>query len=1678
MLEFLSKLFDTSDFPARWYCGNWTAGHGWLHILSDTAIWAAFFAIPGLLAYFTWQRRDFPFRSIVFLFVAFTMACGTTHLMEAVIFWWPAYRLAGIIKLITAVVSWATLFVLAPAIPVALSLRGPKDLEREVTERTRALAEANERLSAEISRRRKMEEEIRDHREWLEVTLQSIGDGVIATDREGRVTLMNPIAQDLTGWTAEAGRGRPLAEVFQIINETTRRRVENPVELVLRDGKTVGLANHTVLIARDGVERPIDDSAAPILTPRGEILGAVLVFRDVTEQRRIEWERLRLASIVESSEDAIVGKTLDGIITTWNAGAERLYGYKAEEIIGKSLEVLSPPDRYQDVREVLAALRAGTPTRQIETVRRRKDGRLVDVSLRLSLVRNTEGEIIGISGIDRDISERKAADRRRNVRLSVAQVLAEEATLADAAPRLVKAVCRGLHWDIGALWIVDSESNALRCLEFHNHSNLDCDELLELTYNTTFAPGVGLPGRMWETREPFWIVDIAAESDEFPRKAAALRCGLRTAVAGPIVVGAEFLGVLEFLSREPYDPDIEQQEILATLGGQIGQFIVRRRAVQILRDNEERLRLALEAGRMGTWEWRIPENTVKWSPSLEAIHGLAPGTFPGTFEAFQKDIHPDDHERVLAAIQDSVDQKREHHLEYRLVWTDGSIHWVEARGQLFRGGHDRPERMIGICMDITHRKKLEQQLHDRLRELSEAEIRIRTIVDNVLDGIITIDEQGTVVSVNHSAEKLFGYSAEEVVGRNVTMLMPEPERGRHSKSLQNYLRTGQPRVIGIGREVVGRRKDGTEFPMDLGVGEFRLDHRRFFTGIVRDITRRKQDEQVQQFLLDASRSLASLVDYESTMRKVSRLAIPFFADWCAVYMPDEHGRLRQLAVAHMDPAKMRLAGELDERYPPNPEFPVGAGHVFRTGRAQMITEITEAAFQAAARDEEHLRSLKELAPRSFIGVPLSVRGKILGVMTFLTAESGRNYTEADLAVAEDLAHRVAVAIENARLYAEVREADRRKDEFLAMLAHELRNPLAPIRTGLDVLALSGVEPESVELMQQQVEHLVRLVDDLLDVSRIMRGKIQLDIQPLDLSDVVRRAIEMSHSYIEEQHHQLTVELSDEPVWVQGDGIRLTQVVTNLLNNAAKYTDPGGQISVRLTRENGSAVLRVRDNGIGIDPDLLPHVFELFTQADRTADRAQGGLGIGLTLVLRMIEMHGGTVTAESAGTGRGSLFTVRLPLQEPAEVGQPAGERKPVAIPARKVLIVDDNAAAARMLEVLLARVGEHEVHVAHDGPEALQVVEEFQPDIIFLDIGLPGMNGYEVAAKLRNRPATQNTFLVALTGYGQSDDRRRSLEAGFDEHLVKPPAWEAIERLLADPRLSRRTVLYQPPSKEVRSALPPAQEGPQPAESKSIAQENIEGGQAGPVNGTPIGTVDRRNRFLAKLTHEIGNLVAPVQMMYEILERVESPPPAVEVVCGMLQEQVPAIKRLITELQGAVRVLRADWQLDPQDVQISKLVDRVTGKIRADADGRKVELAVDSPAAPVEIEGDPDLLEEALDHLLQNAVDATRPGDRIELTWQRRDDEVVLSVTDTGVGITPELLPHVFEPFDRAGQAPDFAEGRLGVGLTFVRQVIEQHGGTVELHSEGPGRGSRFIARLPIRLPEAGKPGVHPDDQ
>jgi len=546
------------------------------------------------------------------------------------------------------------------------------------------------------------------------------------------------------------------------------------------------------------------------------------------------------------------------------------------------------------------------------------------------------------------------------------------------------------------------------------------------------------------------------------------------------------------------------------------------------------------------------------------------------------------------------------------------------------------------------------------------------------------------------------------------------------------------------------------------------------TVFLSEIHERKQLELDLEFLARASARLAaSNDDPGSTMRCLADLAVPDLADWCAVGLLQSDGSLKWEAAAHRDPEKLEFARRLYEQFPPDRNAPVGLWAAVREGKGILVEHFTDEMLANGAVDRTFAR---ELSVRSLIAAPLIVRGRTLGVLALAMSESGRRFGRHELALAEDLGRRAAAVLAAGQLVERLRQEDRNKDVFLATLAHELRNPLAPIRNCLDILRRSDGDPQRLDYVEgvidRQVGQLSRLVDDLLDISRIGRGKLELRKETTNLMHVLGMAVEMSRPHIEAAHHKLTLSFPDEPAELVGDPARLAQVFSNLLNNAARYTRHGGRIDVVAEAHADELVVRVRDNGIGIAPEALPRIFGLFEQGPREGREHQGGLGIGLALVEGLVRLHGGRIEAFSAGKGQGSEFTVHLPrsVRRHAEVKPPVARavKKSMDQASRRVLIVEDSEDASESMAELL-RMSGHEVRIAADGAAAVDLVRQFRPDVVFLDIGLPDLDGYEVARRIRQLSGVRQPALIALTGWGQQQDQQSAQMAGIDRHWTKP---------------------------------------------------------------------------------------------------------------------------------------------------------------------------------------------------------------------------------------------------------------------------------------------------------------------
>jgi PAS domain S-box-containing protein len=616
--------------------------------------------------------------------------------------------------------------------------------------------------------------------------------------------------------------------------------------------------------------------------------------------------------------------------------------------------------------------------------------------------------------------------------------------------------------------------------------------------------------------------------------------------------------------------------------------------------------------------------------------------------------------------------------------------------------------------------------------------RLRLLIESVKDyAIFVLDPDGRIATWNPGAELIKGYKAEEIIGKHLSTFYPAEAREARWPEHELKMAAAEGRFEDEGWRL---RKDGTMFWAHVVITALR-DRTGELVGyakVTSDLTDRKRHEEQLRRSEERFRLIVeSVKDYAIYMLDPDG----FVATWNAGAESIKGYRATEIIGSHF--SKFYPDEAIERGWP----------------------EYELAVAREKGRFEDEGWRLRKDGSRFWANV----------VITALKDEHGRPRGFAK--ITRDLTER--------RRIEALEESNKRTNEFLAMLAHELRNPLAPIKNAVSVMNQPAATEAHVDwargVIDRQITHLSRLVDDLLDVSRITTGKITLQREPVDLHDVVARAIEAAKPLIDARGHKLTVQLKESPIVVKGDDTRLTQVVLNLLNNAAKYTPDGGHITLAVARTEELATIVVSDTGIGMTPDVLPTVFDLFAQGHRALDRAAGGLGIGLTLVKRLVQMHGGEVLAKSAGPNQGSEFTVQLPLATTsARTARSSAEPPPKPSATRRLLVVDDNEDSAATMAMLLELAG-HDVRTASDGQSALDAAREFRPDLILLDLGLPIMSGFEVAEAVRQLPGLEHVVMVAMTGYGQDDDKRRTTAAGFSHHLVKPVDPAALEKLVAD---------------------------------------------------------------------------------------------------------------------------------------------------------------------------------------------------------------------------------------------------------------------------------------------------------
>ena len=859
-----------------------------------------------------------------------------------------------------------------------------------------------------------------------------------------------------------------------------------------------------------------------------------------------------------------------------------------------------------------------------------------------------------------------------------------------------------------------------------------------------------------------WYREVAANEDHL---ALLRKLAFRSMLTVPLRYGDELVGALTMFmgrsGRRHTQADLEFAKELASLAAPVVvnvRLLEKQRVSEAaLRVSEERLRLATGAGKIGIWDWDIAGDKVSWSDRVYDLHGVLPGQFGGNAEDFTRLVHPDDRDAVWRGIEQAIRDKDIFSADFRTVLPDGSERWLSTWAHLYRDTQGTVTRLVGATIDITDRKRVEERL--RLLDAISFATRSATNANAIL-------EASTRLLGEHLGVARCAYADVESDNDLFTI--------RH-----DWRAEGVPSTVGVysldqfGAPVARGLRDGRTLVIhDMDAELDPADGGSTFNAIgIKAI--------ICCPLVKEGRLVAMMAVHHASPRRWTHDDISLVEEvversWAHIERVHANEALRR-SEAHLVSLFQQTAAGIAETDLSGRFVTVNDRYCEILGRTR--DDVLGRRIQDFTHPDDLPRNVTLFGNMVRHGEPFQIEKRYLrpdgspvwvSVTVNLIRVPGDLLADTALAVVLDIAERKQAE-------ERLKEADRRKDEFLAMLAHELRNPLAPISAAAELLQVGQVDASLVAktsaVIARQVNHLTDLVDDLLDVSRVTRGLATLDKVEVDLKRKVADAVEQVRPLIEARKHRLEVHLPPEPAFALADRKRIVQILVNLLNNAAKYTPEGGNIVLAMEVQESVVQLSVSDNGIGMTPELVARAFELFAQAERSSDRSQGGLGIGLALVKSLVDLHGGSVRAESAGLGKGSRFVVRLPrLQLPESDESVPPRRAMAAQPARRlnILVVDDNVDAAFMLGMFLQASG-HAVFIEHAPGKALERARKESPDVCLLDIGLPDMDGNELVRRLRAQPETASAVMVAVTGYGQDQDRKNAIDAGFDHHFVKP---------------------------------------------------------------------------------------------------------------------------------------------------------------------------------------------------------------------------------------------------------------------------------------------------------------------
>jgi PAS domain S-box-containing protein len=1007
---------------------------------------------------------------------------------------------------------------------------------------------------------------------------------------------------------------------------------------------------------------------------------------------------------------------LDGRIVDWSAGAERLLGWAAEEMIGRPESLIFiPEDRLAGLPEEDTAKAWRDRSAAYARWHVRKDGSLFFGSGVVNPIFGPEKNIIGFGKILRDITRRRLAE----------DVAARQASLLDLAYEAV------FSWELGG--IITYWNQAAREL-----------------YGFTAEEAIGQSSH-------------ALLATEFPQNVESIKDTLRLTGRweGNIVHTDKRGNRLLVESRLVLRSDLGDGPVVLETNRDI---TTQRQAEETLQTSEQRFRSLVMATAKIIWTTTPDGRTVEDSPSWRAFTGQSYDAYKDT--GWLDAVHPDDRDATLRAWTECLATQCIFETEYRLRRADGLYRWTTVRGVPIINAGGSVREWIGANTDVTETRNAAEALR-----FSEERLHFALEVSAMVAwdwSFATGESTRTGIS-----KSLLGLGSGAVDG--FIELIHPGDRERVLDSIERAKR--------------GEQAHDCEYRVNTPKGlvwladKARLrtdpsDGQQHLVGVCMDVTRKKRAEERLELLDAINEGIRAAVNPEAIMAATTGLLGRHLCATRCAYADLEDGH-DAFTIRHdwTTESTASTVGNYSLDL-----FGQHAATCLRNGRTLVIYDVDR-----ELAPTEGAAMFQAIGIKAIITCPLVKDGRLVALMA-VHQSTPRDWRPDDVSLVEEIAERSWAHIERVRAAAALREADRRKTEFLATLAHELRNPLAPIRNGLQIIRRKADDPATVahvrDMMERQLTQMVHLVDDLLDIARITRGQIELQKEKVALKDVVASAVESNVPLIEASRHALTVDIPDALPLLDLDPTRIAQVLSNFLNNAVKYTPSGGRIALSAKQDRDEVVISVTDTGIGIPAESLTSVFEMFSRVEQNMSRAQGGLGIGLSLVRQLVELHDGTVTVDSPGAGLGSTFTVRLPL---SLNGSEAIDVVPIASePARetarpfRILVVDDNTDAAETTSAVLDMLG-HETEVANDGNEALQKAQAFLPDVIFLDIGLPGMDGYEVARRLRRIPEVAHVTLVALTGWGGEDDLVQSKNAGFDQHLTKPVKLSTFEHLLSE---------------------------------------------------------------------------------------------------------------------------------------------------------------------------------------------------------------------------------------------------------------------------------------------------------